>query len=147
MKQIPWRLLPSMLAGLVFAFPPAAIAQDAPKLAPLQPKPGHVIGRIVDTAARPITNVEIQLVGTLNTLTFEPDVHSRTGYYEIEVPDDLYRIHASFNEATNRMRPQTVECLLNSLDEFVSLDGKGKNTRSASKRGIVKDFVYVPRGC
>ena len=142
-----FKIFPIVMVVLMITTPMNIIAQNGPKLSPLPPKPGHVIGRVVDMQSRAILNIEIKLVGTLDTLTFEPDVDPQTGYYEIEVPDDLYRIHAAFNEATNQKRPQTIDCLLNSLDEFEALDGKGRHTRSNSKKGIVKDFVYVPRGC
>lgn len=142
-----FKTFPIVMAVLMISTPMTMLAQNRPTLSPLPPKPGHVIGRVVDRQGRAIPNIQIQLVGTLDTLTFEPDVDPQTGYYEIEVPDDLYRMHAAFNEATNQRRPQTIECLLNSLDEFEPLDGKGRHTRSNSKKGIVKDFVYVPKGC
>jgi hypothetical protein len=137
-----------VVISMLVALPLATLAQNGPALRPLPPKAGHVIGRVVDMQGRPMANIEITVVGTISgALVFEPDLDPRSGYYELEVPDDLYRVHASFNQATNDRRPQTTQCLLNSLNEFVPLDGKGPNTRSGSKKGIVKDFVYVPKGC
>jgi hypothetical protein len=126
-----------------------AAAQGA-QLSPLTPKPGCVIGRIVDTQGQPITHIEITIVGTTFangenvTMALEPDVNPRTGYYEIEVPDGLYRVHASFNKRILALRPQTTTSMLNALEEFVPMDGKAPNAKSSSKQGIVKDFVWMP---
>jgi hypothetical protein len=120
-------------------------------LPPLRPKPGYVRGRVMDMQGRPLTNIEITIVGTLYggavnvAQAFEPNIDSRTGYYEIPVPDGIYRVHATFNKFERDQLPPTLECLLLvDASAFVSADGQSAMSRSDSRTGIVKDFIWKP---
>ena len=78
-------------------------------LQPLQPKPGYVIGRILDTQGRPMTNVVLYVAGSVfgggdpsqevGGLV-NPQINPQTGYYEIKLPDGIYRVTARFDEST-----------------------------------------------
>ena len=135
-----------------------AIATTSPRflvliqgLPPLKPKPGYIIGRVVDRQGRPFTNVELYVAGSTFGMgdpfkefggRIAPNVDPRTGYYQLKVPDGIYRVSAGFDKETTAQMGSRIDCLL--LDYFKSTDGESPNALYHSKSGIVKDFVWMP---
>src|SRR5438093_7431459 len=116
--SLSYRLLRLVLVFLAVFLSASSFAQQGVimqflGLPPLAPKPGYVIGRIVDMQRRPVTNVEIYIGGTTFAggenvgFTLEPDIDPQTGYFEVRVPDGLYKVHCQFNKATLALGPQT----------------------------------------
>ena len=118
---------------------------------PLRPKPGHIIGRVVDRQGRPMINVQFYIEGSVFGTgdPFEevgrlvtPRIDPRSGYYEIRVPDGIYSVKARFDQATTAQLGSRIDCLL--LDYFKSADGEIPNALYHSRNGIVKDFIWMP---
>jgi hypothetical protein len=116
----------------------------------LMPKPGHIIGRVLDRQGRPMTNVQIYVAGSVFGAgdpfqevgeLITPRIDPRTGYFEIGVPDGIYRVTARFDERTTAQFGNRIDCLL--LDHFRSADGDVPNSLYHSKTGIVKDFIWM----
>jgi hypothetical protein len=123
------------------------LAQGVP---PLRPKPGYIIGRVVDRQGRPMTNVQFYIEGSVFGTgdpfeeiggTVTPRIDPRSGYYEIRVPDGIYSVKVRFDEATTAQLGNRIDCLL--LDYFKSVDGEIPNALYHSRSGIVKDFIWM----
>jgi hypothetical protein len=119
-------------------------------LRPLRPKPGFIIGRVLDRQGRPVTNVQLYVAGSVfgrgDPLEeigglVAPNIDPRTGYFELKVPDGIYRVSARFDERTTAQLGSRIDCLL--LDHFKSIDGESPNALYHSKNGIVKDFIWM----
>lgn len=116
----------------------------------LKPKPGYIVGRIVDNQGRPLLPIEIHVqgfpVGSPIEYygNFEPTIDRRTGYYEIQVPNGAYRVSPRFKR---QIRDSTSDyaCLL-VFEDFVTADGRKYQEQpySESRRGIVSDFIWHP---
>lgn len=119
-------------------------------LSPLRPKPGYIIGRVVDRQGRPMINVQFYIEGSVFGTgdpleevggLVTPRIDPRSGYYEIRVPDGIYSVKARFDEVTTAQLGNRIDCLL--LDYFKSADGEIPNALYHSRNGIVKDFIWM----
>jgi hypothetical protein len=126
-------------------------AQQALRV-PLRPKPGYIIGRIIDPKGRPIdAGVIIHVQGSPAARAFEwagdftPDIDPRTGYYEIRVEDGEWRVNAKASPELLAMFPATHECLIMwedflppNVDRYLDIQFQD------SRRGVVQDLIWNP---
>lgn len=126
-------------------------AQQALRV-PLRPKPGYIIGRIIEQQGRPITAgviIHVQGLPADRGLEwagdFTPTIDLRTGYYEIRVENGQWRVSAKPSAQLQAMFPPTTECLM-MLEDFLppNVDRYLDIPLQDSRRGVVQDLIWNP---
>ena len=101
-------------------------------------KPGWITGNITDSTGKPIEGAqfEVTVFGTTiaggEKTSLRLDVDDK-GHFEQQLPDGLYAVTAYVEKDYNNSRFHV---------QLHPTDNKPETTKSASKPGIVKDFVW-----
>jgi len=130
MKRIPSTLLAAGAALLLL--------HSSAGAADTEPKPGHVAGKVTDSAGKPVSDAQVSISGTTNAgqrADFKTQTDAR-GDYSQRVPDGLYRVRAWVGREYHARKYQLT---------LHPRDGDFKRTHD-SKPGAVKDFVWKIQG-
>lgn len=105
-----------------------------PVLPALKPKPGFVTGRVIDSAGKPLSGIEIGVFGTTaagDRTRLETETGAN-GQYSLRVPDGIYGV-AAYLKTTYHGK--------NYRFTLHPMDGK-TGPRHDAAAGVVKDFVW-----
>jgi FKBP-type peptidyl-prolyl cis-trans isomerase len=129
----------TVAALIVFAMLAARAAAADTRVPTLQPKPGYVIGCVVNMRSEPLSNVTISVAGTTFPLGLHAnyEVEVENGHYELEVPDGSYYVYATLSTLYNGQKYKV---------ELHPFDDKEYYSKSNSKNGIVKNFFWKLSG-
>jgi hypothetical protein len=128
-----------------WAAPLPAMAQAAqpganPKLPPLKPRPGYIIGRCVDMRGKPLAGVGIRVFGTTQKGGEKTSFETKTnaaGFYAVKLPAGNFHLGwAHYFTVAPAGPPYALP--LHPLD--------GSNDDRSSARGIVEDCVLKING-
>jgi len=121
---------------------------------PLRPKPGYIIGRIIDPLGRPmdagvIIHIQGFPVGRQGPVEWAKDVapaiNPKNGYYEIPVEDGDWRVSAKASPELQATFPATHECLMMWQDFLPpNVDAYLQIPYQTARRGIVQDLIWNP---
>jgi hypothetical protein len=118
----------------------------------LKPKPGYIVGRIIDPNGRPMdADVIVHVQGFRAGQAFErvadfiPNIDPRTGYFEIPVEEGQWRVSAKASPELQAMFPATTECLV-MMEDFLppNVDRYLDIPFQDSRRGVVQDLIWNP---
>jgi hypothetical protein len=118
----------------------------------LKPKPGYIVGRIIDRDGRPIdAGVIVHVEGFLEghalqwAANFTPNINPHTGYFEIPVENGKWRVSGKASPELQAMFPATTECLT-MLEDFLppNVDRYLDIPFQDSRRGVVQDLIWNP---